>query len=205
MRRFGRWMFNGLTALSLMLCVTTVVVWIRSEFDWDSWFEAYPDSAASRNWTAKAIITDSGRLAILRDQMIGQKPVVHSRPWTHIPPHSYSPPGPHGSMNNVHWLWFYHGPFNGPAHVRTELIVRLWMIALLTSVVPVVWLWRWRLRCRTQWRRKNRWCTSCGYDLRATPERCPECGTVVAKAKIPNKRVTRGPLPRNPVKPRLCV
>jgi hypothetical protein len=28
---------------------------------------------------------------------------------------------------------------------------------------------------------------------------------VVAKAKIPNKRVTRGPLPRNPVKPRLCV
>ena len=30
MRRLLRWLFNGLTALSLLLCVATVVLWVRS-------------------------------------------------------------------------------------------------------------------------------------------------------------------------------
>jgi hypothetical protein len=48
-----------------------------------------------------------------------------------------------------------------------------WLICLVTGILPVIHGIRWR---RTK-RRPDGVCQTCGYDLRATPERCPECGT----------------------------
>ena len=47
-----------------------------------------------------------------------------------------------------------------------------WVIALVAAVYPAVRLRRWR-RGR---RHGPGLCVRCGYDLRATPGRCPECG-----------------------------
>lgn len=52
-----------------------------------------------------------------------------------------------------------------------------WLVALVLAI-PVAWLFNaWRRRVRAE-RMASGQCVACGYDLRATPDRCPECGQV---------------------------
>jgi hypothetical protein len=56
-----------------------------------------------------------------------------------------------------------------------SLDLRLWPVVAGTGILPLAWV---RLSVRRWRRRKTGRCSSCGYDIRATPDRCPECGAV---------------------------
>jgi hypothetical protein len=74
---------------------------------------------------------------------------------------------------------YWRRPFTKPGvwQTQTVLILPYWPVVLLAAALP---LHRATRAARERSRRRSGRCARCGYDLRATPGRCPECGTIAA-------------------------
>jgi hypothetical protein len=84
-----------------------------------------------------------------------------------------------GSFQRVGWgrgrFGFYTSHLNylGRHQHHVAIAIPIWPVALLAAV-GIVWSAYKRKRTRPP---KPGYCPTCGYDLRATPNQCPECGT----------------------------
>jgi hypothetical protein len=85
--------------------------------------------------------------------------------------------------NGRFYLWFDRGEVAFGRWPVESFRIHLAYWILATALLPlskrdgVRWV-GWRSRRR----RDAGFCPRCGYDLRATPDRCPECGTAVGPA-----------------------
>ena len=87
---------------------------------------------------------------------------------------------PRSVSNHIGFGYFSWGGFAGD-YLVDWLVAPIWLLFLLESALPALWVLRYR---RAKQRRPHAFCCrGCGYDLRATPDRCPECGHVAERSK----------------------
>jgi predicted RNA-binding Zn-ribbon protein involved in translation (DUF1610 family) len=76
--------------------------------------------------------------------------------------------------------------FTTPNDIRT-IIIPYWLIVAFSLPFPVfVFRRTWKFHRAL----KSNCCTQCGYDLRATPNQCPECGKMADRKRDSNEHAT---------------
>ena len=143
--------------LSLLLCIASITLWSRSTRKLspaaaDSFDIVHNIPAESYIW----IISNPGRLAFCRQ---------HGHDW-HSPHTAFRILGLEYASSTV-----------GQSYLK-DLYVPYWLLTVVTMILPFTCAFSWiRQQLRARHNRPGL-CPTCGYDLRATPNRCPECGTV---------------------------
>jgi len=176
-----RRLFNLAAAVSLVLCVVLTTVRIRSGYTHDFFMRASHGRCIT-------IDTDEDSLWIL--EYTGW-PTEEPLTWKHgsdplgFRELSSGLPGPHpyylylDKQNRVTWLGgeIVETHLSGPMTRTTLYWLSFSNWIILTALLPIIWaaVWLRRHSVRSR-RRRTGLCISCGYDLRATPDRCPECG-----------------------------
>jgi hypothetical protein len=203
-------LFTLVALLSLLLCVATMVLWLRSYTVVDQWwlgrFKLTSAGVGNENnWT---IVSFPSFIWIDNSQDDSYpSPLEHNRNGWAInrftSGRSLSYDGPrlrtwlgHKNLGTAAiggWNYVEYGGVKVElgrlrfgsvvsdrhgCHTRV-LLVPDWFLVLLTSVFPLYYTYG-KLRRH----RRVGLCANCGYDLRGTPDQCPECGSKTKREDV---------------------
>ena len=193
MLRLARRLFTPCSAVSGVLCVVVFLFWLRSHRDPQDWAvtalsDPSPSGGASgrmqfgRVHAERPLTVDPSGLSfrIVYSPGTARELLPRSVSWRLLGFEEQAgrflifketEPG-----SRV-WVWKSEAPFR-------VWFIPYWCPAALLALLPVLWLGRSlfirRRESSALWSRRMKRCSACGYDLRASPERCPECGAAAA-------------------------
>jgi hypothetical protein len=169
-----RRLLSLLTGLSLVMCVAAAVLWVRSY-----------SLAQFVGWSDRdrfvGALSSHGLVRLEHGSYPGDDPG-----WSYV---AYPPPAGastglwrealardrHGRRLRDIGIAYARVDYHGDGRrVRRALYLPHWLLVAATIAAPA---WRVGRMIRARRRPAAGRCPRCGYDLRATPERCPECGT----------------------------
>jgi hypothetical protein len=171
--------FNAIAVVSAVLCVATVALWVRSY-----WYDTSIDFDVADPPRTIWIYSSSARLHFesltylayvrvtkCRISFNDNRRIVSDWSWTRL----RIPEG-----------WCILG-FECYQPIRditrcTDVAIPYWFLTSAASMLPAIWIRKRSRMAKVNARYIKGRCVACGYDLRATPERCPECGAVPQNA-----------------------
>jgi hypothetical protein len=174
-------------AISALLCVLFLAGWARSRWVGDELrYTNYRQATFTKQW----VVAHGGGDFVICHWSGHLLTFVAPPRWQYV--RSTTAPVRYNLPDYVHGLFGYgvcrHRPRSSLLQRYDALVLPYWLPALVTGMPWLIVAWRhWASRAAR--RIAAGLCPACGYDLRASENRCPECGaartgqpTVVAGA-----------------------
>ena len=199
-----RRLFTLVSALSLAMWIAACVVWIRSRSGTEYLERLSQGRIESGIVTQEGCAVEWARCEIRLSRshtVFGKRPIFRKSPNTLPDGDSefddpkdqiwVNPPIPKAEWIYGRWsgslplpcarkffgvtLWGIGTPDGFRDRVTRGVAFPAWWLVVASFSLPLVWM---ASAARNRRRLRSGLCASCGYDLRATRDRCPECGAV---------------------------